>query len=409
MAEFERATNAAITTSVVPAVQYVRGPDMGGGVGGLLFTVRSPLGSTGWPAPATTAKPLTLRHNLSNGRGDIVAQSDSSGALTWTASYEAYGKRTKETGTNADKQRANTKDEDPTGLLNEGFRYRDIETGVWLSRDPAGFVDGPNLYAYVMQNPWTAWDPDGLAARVYIHDPKEYDRVKKLEGKGLYQGAEIRKGFRTKSDGSVVKWRPTGVVAESNKNGGFHLFDIQQNYDSATWMFDNKEHAQAIKGWHDYLGLASALTGFSGLGRGMLSRVPTAPSTILRPPPTKKPGSLSPVSTAAETADDGFAQVSAELQPPPPSVEMAKQGKHIPDHKNYIPGKSPFTHTDPQGLVDKFSGKGQPVGKIPRGQPSFKERVDFGEVIGEFEGKETTRGIIHYSKNGVHIVPSNPN
>ena len=47
-------------------------------------------------------------------------------------------------------------------MLNEGFRYRDIETGVWLSRDPAGFVDGPNLYAYVMQNPWTKFDPLGL-------------------------------------------------------------------------------------------------------------------------------------------------------------------------------------------------------------------------------------------------------
>jgi RHS repeat-associated protein len=75
---------------------------------------------------------------------------------------EAYGKRTKETGTNEDKQRANSKDEDPTGLLNEGFRYRDLETGVWLSRDPAGFVDGPNLYAYVQQNPWSKFDPAGL-------------------------------------------------------------------------------------------------------------------------------------------------------------------------------------------------------------------------------------------------------
>jgi uncharacterized protein RhaS with RHS repeats len=36
---------------------------------------------------------------------------------------------------------------------------------VWLSRDPAGFVDGPNLYAYVRQNPWTAFDPDGLAEK----------------------------------------------------------------------------------------------------------------------------------------------------------------------------------------------------------------------------------------------------
>ncbi len=83
--------------------------------------------------------------------------------MTWTASYEAYGKRTKETGENKDKQRGNSKDEDPTGLLNEGFRYRDLETGVWLSRDPAGFVDGPNVYAYVKQNPWTGFDPHGLA------------------------------------------------------------------------------------------------------------------------------------------------------------------------------------------------------------------------------------------------------
>ena len=149
---------------------YVRGPDMGGGVGGLLYTIRNPLypgqGFAWWPNgfPGNPQVPqtITLRYNLRNGRGDVVAQNDSSGALTWTASYEAYGKRTKETGANQDKQRANSKDEDPTGLLNEGFRYRDIETGVWLSRDPAGFVDGPNLYAYVRQNPWTAWDPEGL-------------------------------------------------------------------------------------------------------------------------------------------------------------------------------------------------------------------------------------------------------
>ena len=112
---------------------------MGVGVGGLLYSMKD-----GGP-----------KFNLSNGRGDVVAQSDTIGELSWTASYEAGGKRTLETGQNTDKQRANTKDEDPTGLLNEGFRYRDLETGVWLSRDPAGFVDGPNLYAYVLQNPWS--------------------------------------------------------------------------------------------------------------------------------------------------------------------------------------------------------------------------------------------------------------
>ncbi|RBP35124.1 RHS repeat-associated protein, partial [Roseimicrobium gellanilyticum] len=150
VAEFEVLDPGTGTLNTQPTVEYQRGPDMGGGVGGLLYSLRSG----------------TAKFNLSNGRGDVVAQSDSSGSLTWTASYEAYGKRPVETGSNLDRQRANTKEEDPTGLVNEGFRYRDLETGVWLSRDPAGFVDGPNLYAYCVQNPWTKFDPDGLRWRM---------------------------------------------------------------------------------------------------------------------------------------------------------------------------------------------------------------------------------------------------
>ncbi|SKB05534.1 RHS repeat-associated core domain-containing protein [Prosthecobacter debontii] len=145
VAEYEGVPGFAVSPEA-PSVHYVRGPDMGGGVGGMLYSVRG----------------STVKYSLSNGRGDIIAQSDASATITWTASYEAYGKRPVETGENLDKQRANSKDEDPTGLLNEGFRYRDIETGMWLSRDPAGFVDGPNLYAYVKQNPWTGFDPHGL-------------------------------------------------------------------------------------------------------------------------------------------------------------------------------------------------------------------------------------------------------
>jgi len=41
--------------------------------------------------------------------------------------------------------------------------HRDLETGTFLTRDPAGFVDGPNQYTYVVQNPWTHFDPEGLA------------------------------------------------------------------------------------------------------------------------------------------------------------------------------------------------------------------------------------------------------
>jgi RHS repeat-associated protein len=157
-----------------PTVEYRRGPDMGGGIGGLLHSLRNG----------------TPKYNLGNGRGDVVAQSDATGALTWTASYEAFGTRPVETGSNADRQRANTKEEDPTELLWEHFRYRDLETGVWLSRDPAGFVDGPNLYAYVRQNPWTMFDPLGLES--------ESEKHWKAEGKRSDVGTAYKMyaGFR---------------------------------------------------------------------------------------------------------------------------------------------------------------------------------------------------------------------
>jgi RHS repeat-associated protein len=199
---------AALHASVVGlqngqlTLEQVRGPDMGGGVGGMLYSLR--------PGDVT-------RYSTSNGRGDVIAQSDPSGGITWSASYEGYGKRTQETGTNLDRQRANTKEEDPTGLLNEGFRYRDLETGTWLSRDPAGFVDGPNLYAYVKQNPWSGFDPDGLAEEKNDKNLTKDQQKKFIEGmrkkaSDLYKNHDHQVGEKTpaaktaKKDGKEIAY-----------------------------------------------------------------------------------------------------------------------------------------------------------------------------------------------------------
>ncbi len=42
------------------------------------------------------------------------------------------------------------------------FRYYNPQTARWNMRDPLGFVDGPNVYAYVAGNPVNGIDPDGL-------------------------------------------------------------------------------------------------------------------------------------------------------------------------------------------------------------------------------------------------------
>lgn len=97
-----------------------------------------------------------------------------------------------------------------------------------------------------------------------------------------------------------------------------------------------------------------------------------------------------------------------------PTINPDKQGKHQPGHPNFQPGKSELTHPDPQGLVDRGAGTGDQVGDTPVGEAGSKERVDFGEPIGNHVDpetgakNETPRGIIHYGKDDVHIVPARP-
>ena len=73
--------------------------------------------------------------------GWAVVRNGCGGTTTWAASYQADGRRTAEAGTNVERH-----------------------LQMFISRDPLGLVDGPNVYAYVEQNPWSAFDPEGLAS-----------------------------------------------------------------------------------------------------------------------------------------------------------------------------------------------------------------------------------------------------
>jgi hypothetical protein len=120
--------------------------------------------------------------------------------------------------------------------------YRDIEAGTFITRDPAGFVDGPNLYTYVKQNPWTLFDPEGLqsldetrkegvtyqTARSTQFKPGEAeavlnehgqkvmkptevsdDRVKELRGSGQFDGKtdeEVRVSESARANAINAKW-----------------------------------------------------------------------------------------------------------------------------------------------------------------------------------------------------------
>ena len=97
-------------------------------------------------------------------------------------------------------------------------------------------------------------------------------------------------------------------------------------------------------------------------------------------------------------------------------VNVGQQNKHIPGTNEY---KNAWNNgqiksimygdvNDIQNLLNNKAGTGDFFG-------INKERVDFGQVIGQYVdpdtgiGVETTIGIIHYGRNGAHIVPARPN
>ncbi len=95
-----------------------------------------------------------------------------------------------------------------------------------------------------------------------------------------------------------------------------------------------------------------------------------------------------------------------------PEVKWSAQEKHFPGHNSYTTGRSTLT-SDPRVLAEK-AGTGQQVGNLPVGTPGSKERVNFGGAIGNYvdpvtgKATPTSNGIIHYSKDGIHIVPARP-
>ncbi|MBC9176318.1 polymorphic toxin type 50 domain-containing protein [Pseudoroseomonas ludipueritiae] len=71
-------------------------------------------------------------------------------------------------------------------------------------------------------------------------------------------------------------------------------------------------------------------------------------------------------------------------------------------------------YADPDALIKEFAGKGRVVTGSKPGGGGTRESSDTGsrimDVYRHKDGREalTTRGMIHYSSRGAHIVPARP-
>ncbi len=124
------------------------GVSLGGGIGGLL----------------SRRQGGTNMFYHYDGRGDVVALTDPTGQALESGTYDAFGNLLDQTGSIQQPYRFSTKRLEPiSGLYDFGARWYDPGVGRFISPDPMGFGDGPNLYAYVGNDPANFIDPVGLA------------------------------------------------------------------------------------------------------------------------------------------------------------------------------------------------------------------------------------------------------
>ncbi|GAB3959988.1 hypothetical protein GCM10027614_80690 [Micromonospora vulcania] len=107
----------------------------------------------------TPAAPPRLRFQFGNHLGSASVELDEAGNLIDYEEYHPYGTTAFQIGRSAaevslKRYRYTTKErDDESGFGYHGARYYAPWLGRWISTDPAGLVDGPNLYQYVSGSP----------------------------------------------------------------------------------------------------------------------------------------------------------------------------------------------------------------------------------------------------------------
>lgn len=119
--------------------------------------------TTGRPAEITDGQ---LRYSYDNLTGSSGLELDGGGSIISMEEYYPYGGtavRTARSAVEADYKtvRYSGKERDATGLYYYGYRYYQPWAGRWLSADPAGSVDGLNLFRMCRNNPVIHTDRDG--------------------------------------------------------------------------------------------------------------------------------------------------------------------------------------------------------------------------------------------------------
>ncbi|WP_228519591.1 RHS repeat protein [Morganella morganii] len=161
----QKTGNSSLTQQVIylPGLELYRGKEnyqvICAGVAG-----RAQVRLLHWP----DGKKDHQRFSYDNLIGSSGLETDGDGKLLSQEEYYPFGGTAvlvagADSGIDYKTHRYSGKERDATGLYYYGYRYYQPWAGRWLSSDPAGTVDGLNLFRMVRNNPVTLYDNDGRA------------------------------------------------------------------------------------------------------------------------------------------------------------------------------------------------------------------------------------------------------
>lgn len=110
------------------------------------------------------------------------------------------------------------KERDATGLYYYGYRYYQPWAGRWLSADPAGMVDGLNLFRMARNNPVAFIDRNGLNSELlysqaFKRTANKYNVIIGVRAPNPLGETLLKEGFPSKNFHMKAKSSPTGPTA----------------------------------------------------------------------------------------------------------------------------------------------------------------------------------------------------
>ncbi|WP_347900508.1 RHS repeat-associated core domain-containing protein [Pseudomonas purpurea] len=191
-------TSQTHARTLISEVRYLPGLEIRthGGTGEILQVISATAGRNSvrvlhWVAGQPDDIPNDqLRYSLNDHLGSSTLELDQQANLISQESYYPFGGTAWWAGRNATEAKYKTvrysgKERDATGLYYYGFRYYAPWLQRWINPDPAGYVDGMNLYRMTRNNPVCFLDDDGQLSKESRKLRRLIERDLPITGRGM--------------------------------------------------------------------------------------------------------------------------------------------------------------------------------------------------------------------------------